>query len=76
MYLLLIYRCLKKYLSFTCIENPMIMEMYGRICSILTLFLPVSNYNCENLITPLNLIYERINIDLGKLCVFNIDLPY
>lgn len=42
------------------------MEMCGRICSILSLFIPVCNYNFENLLTSLNIIYERINTDLGK----------
>lgn len=52
------------------IENPNIMEMCGRICSVLTLFIPVSNYNFENLLNSLNVIYERININLGKYNIF------
>lgn len=48
------------------IEKPNIIEMCGRICSVLTLFIPVSNYNFENLLNSLNIIYERININLGK----------
>lgn len=56
-------------MTLTSIEKPTIMEMCGRICSILTLFLPVSNYNCENLLTPLNLIYEKINTDMGILII-------
>lgn len=64
--ILIYYRCLKKYSTPMSIENPNIMEMCGRICSILTLFIPVSNYNFENLLNSLNVIYERININLGK----------
>lgn len=60
------YRCLKQYLTLVCIEKPNVMEMCGRICSILTLFISVSNYNFENLLTSLNLIYERMNCNLGK----------
>jgi len=60
------HRCLKKYLTPVSIEKPNILEMCGRICSVLTLFIPVSNYNFENLLTSLNVIYERIHIDLGK----------
>jgi len=52
------------------IKNPNIMEMCGRICSVLTLFIPVSNYNFENLLNSLNVIYERININLGKQNIF------
>lgn len=62
----LYYRCLKKYLSPVTIEEPNIMEMCGRICSVLTLFIPVSNYNFENLLTSLNVIYKHINTDLGE----------
>lgn len=47
------------------------MEMCGRICSILSLFIPVCNYNFENLLTSLNIIYER-TIDLGKKSILNI----
>ncbi|XP_022163641.1 uncharacterized protein LOC111029096 isoform X2 [Myzus persicae] len=56
--------CLKKYLTPMSIEKPNIMEMCGRICSVLTLFIPVSNYNFENLLNSLNVIYEKINFDL------------
>ncbi|CAI6350539.1 unnamed protein product [Macrosiphum euphorbiae] len=59
-----LFMCLKKYSTPMSIENPNIMEMCGRICSILTLFIPVSNYNFENLLNSLNVIYERININL------------
>jgi len=52
------------------VENPNIMEMCGRICSVLTLFIPVSNYNFENLLNSLNVIYESININLGKYNIF------
>lgn len=63
----LYYRCLKKYLTPICIENPNIMEMCGRICSILTYFIPVSDYNFENVLNSLNLMYDDgINIILGK----------
>jgi len=48
------------------IEKPNIMEMCGRICSILTIFIPVSNFNFENLLNSLSVVYERININLGK----------
>jgi len=68
--LIYFYRCLKKYLTPISIEKPNIMEMCGRICSILTLFVPVSNYNFENLLNSLNVIYERINTNLGKLNMF------
>lgn len=51
------------------IEKPNIMEMCGRICSILAIFIPVSNYNFENLLSSLNVVYERINISLGKTCL-------
>lgn len=64
--ILINYRCLKHYLTPVYIENSNIMEMCGRICSILTLFIPVSNYNCEKLLNSLNLIYEEINCNLGK----------
>ncbi|KAL5241549.1 hypothetical protein ACI65C_008959 [Semiaphis heraclei] len=59
-----LFLCLKKYLTPMSIEKPNIMEMCGRICSVLTLFIPVSNYNFENLLNSLNVIYERININL------------
>ncbi|VVC32290.1 Armadillo-type fold,Armadillo-like helical [Cinara cedri] len=63
-FVLALIMCLKRYLTPICIEKPNVMEMCGRICSILTLFIPTSNYSFENLITSLNLIYEKINIDL------------
>ncbi|XP_025200463.1 uncharacterized protein LOC112598268 isoform X2 [Melanaphis sacchari] len=59
-----LFLCLKKYLTPMIFENPDIMEMCGRICSILTLFIPVSSYNFENLLNSLNIIYERIDINL------------
>ncbi|CAH1714893.1 unnamed protein product, partial [Aphis gossypii] len=59
-----LFLCLKKYLTPMSIEKPNIMEMCGRICSILTIFIPVSNYNFENLLNSLNVVYERINIHL------------
>lgn len=65
-YILMNYSCLKHYLTPVCIENTNIMEMCGRICSILTLFIPVCNYNFEKLLNSLNLIYKEINSDLGK----------
>lgn len=73
--ILLFFRCLKRYLTPVCIEKPNVMEMCGRICSILTLFIPTSNYNFENLLTSLNLIYDRVNINLGKFYILS-NLPY
>lgn len=73
--ILLFFRCLKRYLTPVYIEKPNVMEMCGRICSILTLFIPTSNYNFENLLTSLNLIYDRVNINLGKLYILS-NLPY
>jgi len=64
--ILINYRCLKKYLTPMSIEKPNIMEMCGRICSVLSLFIPVSNYSFENLLNSLNVIYEKTNINLGK----------
>lgn len=68
--ILINYRCLKHYLTPAYIENSNIMEMCGRICSILTLFIPVSNYNFEKLLNSLNLIYEEMNHNLGKLYIY------
>ncbi|KAL4141348.1 hypothetical protein QTP88_004003 [Uroleucon formosanum] len=59
-----LFMCLNKYLTPMSIEKPNIIEMCGRICSVLTLFIPVSNYNFEDLLNSLNIIYERININL------------
>lgn len=49
-----------------CIEKQNIIEMCGRICSLLTLFVPVSNYNFVNMLTSLNIVYEDINVNLGN----------
>lgn len=65
------YRCLKTYLTPVCIEKPHILEMCGRICSVLALFVPFSNYNFENVLTSLNAIYDRITINIGEQCMFN-----
>lgn len=45
--------------------------MCGRICSVLALFIPYSNYNFENVLTYLNAIYDGITTDLGEQCMFN-----
>lgn len=60
------FRCLKRFLTPIFIEKPYVREMCGRICSILLLFLPVSDYDFKNMLNSLNLIYENINSDLGK----------
>ncbi|XP_050420715.1 uncharacterized protein LOC126833423 isoform X2 [Adelges cooleyi] len=57
-------KCLKMFIKPICIEDTNIMEMCGRICSLLTLFIPISDYNFENFISSMSLIYENPNLVL------------
>lgn len=61
-------------MTLTAIKKSNIVEMCGRICSILALFVPVSNYNFENVLTFLNIIFEETYVNLGEYFFINSEL--